>query len=305
MKKVITLFVLAFLFVNLAIGDITLNVGDTYVVLLKQKSYTVDRIIKNGFYFCKSYVGTGNGTVLTIDSNWTGSVHGNETVFDTSILVDKTSQVTVDGNSYSGNKIVFHKRSSLSDAYILNSTITISQGKIDEEVSLQGINKLRSCGTAYGFLYSYVNSLSEYLGLDIDGSIIYYGSTDSNDGSNIYLTNSSAVVQYDPLSGNGMITICTKGHELELNYFIWDRPEDNKLYSRFIKIAGTCSNDKYFTFSQSTLFFNSTSDWQNEAIKLFNSTQCPQVIEADINNDCKVDYQDFALLANQWLINIK
>jgi hypothetical protein len=90
---------------------------------------------------------------------------------------------------------------------------------------------------------SRANQFTEYTSFDGSYNIITSDVTPNNNSS-ILLTNAVAVAQHDPLNGLGILTVMNKGSEYGLEYKIWDRTYDNKLYAQFIEPLGTCEIQK-------------------------------------------------------------
>ncbi len=247
-------------------------------------------------------VGSAQGTVLLIDSNWCGSGHGNEEVLDVKLIVDDQLTSIEGGQIYQGQSASLHRRTCLGEAYILNSILEINDNSIRENITLQGICCEKVCETFYGVLGTRSNTLINYIALSSNGSVSYSGTSDENDNSFIVLEPAIAVAQYDPIKQKGILTMITHGNEQDLSCFIWDRTLDNKFYARFNACEGPCSRINYFEISQKLLFFESEMQyWQQHAQELFYENYCPVPPSMDTNGDCKIDFADFAEFANQWL----
>ncbi len=245
---------------------------------------------------------SGQGTVLRIDDQWAGDGHGNEVLLGTSISVNEEKKVIQDGASYSGNIIVFYRRTVIAGAYILQSTMTITHDRIDETISLQGLDETRVCDMVYAFLGSRPNRMTDYVAFNADGAILDSGQTSQNNYSWVYLYLATAVAQFDPDAGDCVLSLCTEGCDLGIENRIWDRRKDNKLYTLFYNAEGPCYLQNLYTMTQNILFFDSSPDkWQSDALSLIKSIKCSGKISGDLNNDCKVDFDDFVILAENWL----
>ena len=288
-------------FVTALKADITITVDNLQVKLSPLSAWTVSEIKRNGLMVCDGTL-SGQGTALIIDSNSAGSVHGNEQVLDAYIIVDGQKQPLQDTLSYDGDTIVFYRRTALADAYILNSTMTISHERIDEEISLQGYNETITCTTVYGFMGSRMNRFTDYAAIGTDNTIVASGQTITNYNKETFLPPSIAVGQYDPVAGECSLTVSSYGEELGLTYFIWDRWVDNKLYSKYLEMEGACSLSNYFKTGQTILFFDSIpEDWKNIALSLVKSIRCSGRRQGDLNKDCKIDFADLAIIAQNWI----
>jgi len=246
--------------------SVTLTVGSLIVELIPRGNWIVDKITRRGVVVCGQF-GTPQATVLRIDGRWAGSHHENTELIGASLIVDGEEKPLLDGSTYTGNKIVFQRETIIANAYRFNSTMTISDNRIDKTVSLRGLDETKNCEVCYGFMGSRENRLTDYAAFGKDGKVLYSGKTDKDDLSYVFLDNAVAVTQYDPIAGEGVLSVCTSG--LGLKYFIWDTNDSNVLFARFYGAEGPASPQNLFEMSQSTLFFDSSpGNWQSDSVLL-------------------------------------
>ena len=250
------------------LADISLIAGNHTVELSSGYCWTVNYITKNGHPICDQS-GSAQGTVLVIDGQWTGSIHGNENLLSTKLFVDGVQQSLVDGNYYAGNNVQITYTSILGGAYQKTCTMAITPDSSNEHITFQGLDESKYCETFYGFLGPRSNRLTEYAAFDANGSLLHSGSNDKNNDTAVDLGNSNAIAQYDPLTGDGILSIVTGAEELNLNSFIWDRTEDNKLYFRMLGAEGAAKVTNFFEFNQSSYFFEADAEsWREVASSL-------------------------------------
>jgi len=251
-----------------AFANISLIAGNHTVELSSGYCWTVNYITKNGHPICDQ-PGSAQGTVLAINGQWAGGKHDNENLLSTKLFVDGVQQPLVDGNSYVGDNVQIIHTSILGSAYQKTCTMTITPDSSNEHITLQGLDESKYCNTFYGFLGSRLNRLTEYAAFDANGSLLHSGSNDKNDDAAVDLGNSNAVAQYDPLTGDGILSIVTGAEELNLNSFIWDRADDNKLYFRMLGAEGAAKVTNFFEFNQSLHFFEADAEsWREVASSL-------------------------------------
>lgn len=301
-SKIVAALCLALILSSYADANITLNSPNIKVVLMPSRGWTIYTLSWNNRYFIDSS-GSGQGTAFLINGVWAGTVHGNETVLETRLSVDGNSAAVVDGLQYTGNELVFYRRTLLYNAYLLTSVMTISENSITEDVSLQGVDANKMVEKAYGVQGSRANRLTSYFGYDANGVLRTSGQTNSDNDSMSYIyLPSVAVCQYDPLTGDAILSTITVGTGFGMEHFIWDRSFDNKLYARFRQIESNCGFTKNFVLQQHLNFFNTPiGDLHEKAADIIKVLYCPQ-IDGDINDDCEVNMEDFALLAANWLM---
>ncbi len=249
-------------------ADIELTAGEMSAVFGQSRCWTVSSLSRNGS-FCDAE-GSGQGTVIDSGGIWVGSIHGNETLQSASLAVDGVSVSLQDGQSYSGDSLLLARSTLLGpvdkETYSLVSEMEISSAKIVESVSLTRTAWWQSVRTAYGFLSSRSNRLTAYAAFDADGTLVDSGQTIADVGDFVYFDQSVvSVAQYDPLTGDGVISTVTEGAEYGLDLFIWDRVGDNKLYCRFEDITDEGSvrsipTGTTFEIQQETLFFEATPE---------------------------------------------
>jgi len=253
--------------VGSASANVVLTTGDHTVELSSTACWTVNSITNNGREIC-DYTGSAQGSVLSVDGVLAGSKHGNEELVGVELSVDGVQQTLIDGLFYNGNRIEITRTSVLGDAYLLTSIMTIAPNFSNEHVTFQGLDGSKECETFYGFLGSRSNRLTEYAAFDISGSLLYSGSNDRNDDS-VTFGDTPAVAQYDPLVGDGVLSVITETGGSELSSFIWDRLVDNKLYFRFLDAQGPAAMSNFFEFNQSLRYFEADpQDWRKTAASL-------------------------------------
>jgi hypothetical protein len=180
--------------------------------------------------------------------------------------------------------------------------MTISKNTITENITLQGINPDKNIKVAYGFLGSRTNRFVNYFGFSLGGDLLISGISNLNNNSVFNLLPAVAICQYDPQTNDAVLSTLTNGNVYGLEYFIWDRPQDNKLYARFKEIESDCDFVKYYMLQQRLDFFNVSSENMNDKVQdILNVIACPIEISGDINNDCEVNMLDLLLLAGNWM----
>jgi len=242
-------------------ADIVLTTSPMSITLSTSKSWTVKGMTWES-YPVMSASGSGNGTVMIVDGAWAGSVHGNEVVESTSLWVDGVAKTVVDGSTYNGETIQFIRTTILGNAYRLTSTLTVTGASINEQVVLDGLDssKIVKGKSAYGFLGTRANSLTQYAAYDVQGKVLASGATDKDDSSTIHMAPAVAVAQYDPVAQKGVLSQVTVGADLGLDPFLWDRTSDNKLYNNFSAMGGPAATTKHFTICQTVTPFEAAPD---------------------------------------------
>lgn len=247
-------------------ADIVLeHSGGVAITLSQPKSWTIGHFSYDGNVLM-SNPGSGQGTVIREDGEWAGSVHGNETVLDTTLLVDGIETALHDGETYKGDSLIFMRQTQLGDTFTLLSTIEIGSSGYSETVTLTRTSVPENVSIVYGFLGTRRNSLTEYASFNAEGSVLSEGSSDGDANAQINLPAAVAVAQYDPDLGIGLVTTVKEGSDLGLAMFIWDRPDDNKLYSRFSGLNGTLGGGQIYQLGQQVEVFNADpSSWVSTA----------------------------------------
>jgi hypothetical protein len=209
-----------------------------------------------------SAAGSGNGTVIIIDGAWAGSVHGNEVVESTSLMVDGVAKPVVDGSTYNGETIQFTRTTTLGNAYRLTSILTVTGDGTTERVTLDGLDasKIVSASAVYGFLGTRANGLTRYAAFDSHGTVLFSGATDKDDSKTIHMAPAVTVAQYDPVAQKGVLSQVTLGADLGIDPFLWDRTSDNKLYNNFSALGGPAAPSKHFTLFQTVTPFEAAPD---------------------------------------------
>ncbi len=273
------------------------TVGDLEADFSPDRCWTLLDLHRNGQWICQG-VGSGQGTVISVDGlGWAGSVHGNETLLETSLLVDGQQMAVVDSASYSGACAVLTRKTDLDGAYRLTSVMTITQTAMRELVVLEGLDASKNVTICYGLLGSRANRLVECAGFDSDGALLGTATAGGDDYSVLSLTPATAVAQYDPVAGEGVCSAITAGCGLDLVHFIHDRPTDNKLYCRFGAAEGPADPTNRFILKQYVLFFDSgPEDWIATAGGLVPRCVCP----GDANGDACVDGSDYTAWADHY-----
>jgi hypothetical protein len=121
MKHSIKTIILMIFMTVTSVADFVLTVGDLEIEILATKSYTVGNMFYNGRLVCGDW--SAQGTVLQIDDTWCGSGHQNEQVLELQLKVNENPVSIEDEKTYSRVEIEFYRRTSIGDAYILNSKI--------------------------------------------------------------------------------------------------------------------------------------------------------------------------------------
>jgi len=260
---------LSFLITNSIVqADVDLITPEVTVTLSPAKGWTVDGLTYAGRAYIEP-VGSGQGTVVYENGRWVGSVHAAEAVLAAQLLVDGREVELIDGQAYAGDTISFTRRSVIGESYRLRSTLTITGDQVSEHVQLQRIGSQAAVSVVYGFLGSRANRLTNYAAFDADGVLLAFGTTALDDRRNTQLGSATAVAQFDPVGGDGVLTTIVAGSELGLEQFIWDRLEDNKLYSRFRALEGPGQPGQTFEIQQRLQFFDAAPGaWTQTAAAL-------------------------------------
>jgi len=245
---------------------ITIKVGNLTLESTREKMWSINKIWRNERGICTQW-SLAQTTVLMIDGKWAGGPHGNAELVNASIFVDGQEKPLVDGSTYVGKTVVLSRETIIAEAYQLKSITTISLDRIDVIVTLQGLDETKYCDICYGIQGSRDNRFVNYKAFGADGTELHSGTTpytgDPNDIEHkdklYYLTGAVAVMQYDPIAEEGVLSVCTEGRDSGLEYFLWDRDIDNKLYARFHDVTGPCSPQNLFKFGQSTIFLPPSS----------------------------------------------
>ncbi len=240
-------------------AEITLIADDHVVSLDPQYAWTVSKTSKAGRYISNNH-GSAQGSVIRVDEQWAGSKHGNEQLLNVRLLVDGTEQYLSDGQSYYGNHIEFSRTSILGGAYKLTSTMTITPDWSNEHITFEGLDASKTVKNFYGFLGSRTNRMISYAGFDSKGSRLFTGNTNKDDNIAVGLEASNIVAQYDPLNGDGILSIVTSDEDVGLLSFIWDRSIDNKLYFIMQDAHGLAYPTNYFELDQTLYFFKADPD---------------------------------------------
>lgn len=285
-------------------ADIVLKAGNVQVTLTSSYSWTVAEILWKDRAVLEN-IGSGQGTVILIQDNpnfWAGSFHHNETVLELRLRVNGEAAELNENGVYTGEIIEFYRRTILADVFILSSTLTISEDKIQEEVIVQGINPNKVIQVAYGFLGSRANRFSEFYGYKADGVLLLSGMSNKNNNAIIDLKPSIAVCQYDPKTFEAVLSTVVEGADSILEQFIWDRWWDNKLYARFRGLENDANFTRYYVLRQQMDFFQvDRAELHQHVNKKLFGIFCPKRMPEDLNQDCQVDLDDFMIFAKRWL----
>ncbi|MGV7223130.1 MAG: dockerin type I domain-containing protein [Nitrospinales bacterium] len=280
-------------------ADITLSVDDLDVNIFATRSYTIGEIFHKQRLVCDQL--SNQGTVLQIDGVFCGSGHGSEEVLEVKLQVDGVPVEVEEDVSYKGVKIELYRRTVIGNAYILNSHLLVSADRIEETVDLQAYDAQKNCNIFYGIQGSRVNRFDEYASFDLSGNQIDSGVTKNNNNKTVNLAPAAAVAQYDPITYEGILTAMVNGAEDRLEYFIWDRPKDNKLYASFTNPIGSCSLEKAYHFRQLMIFFEASPEESETVPQDIIANFCRREILGDVNGDCHVNLADMAIVSDHWL----
>jgi len=303
-KNGLSIIIMVFGLLSPAAADITLRTNGINIVLSPLFSWTVVQLSWNGYPVIEK-TGSGQGTVILVDAEpdiWAGSVHANEIVLETNLLIDGTPIPVIDGTEYPiGRGVTFSRRTLLFHTYLLTSTMNISENTITESIYLQGIDPNKTIKIFYGFLGSRSNSLTTFYGYDLNGSVRVSGVSSLDNGAVYGLSNAASVCQYGPQTGLGVLSTIINGNVYGLDAFIWDRSIDNKLYARFRSLETDCKWERYYVIQQRLDFFVSSPESVNQKVHdILAVISCTSRPEGDISGDCEVNMLDFALLAANW-----
>lgn len=243
---------------------VAFQTANTTVVFDQAKSWTVLSLTRNGNGII-SAPSSGQGTVIA-EPDWAGSVHGNEVVHSFSITVEGELAAYSPNATYSGSSLTFTRSTTLGTVLDLTSVLTVTDAGMRETVTLTRISD-KEITIAYGFLGTRENRLDHYAGFDADGNLINSGTTIANDGGEAHMSDVAiAVAQYDPVLGDGLVSIIEQGAELGLHHFIWDRDFDNKLYARMSSLHGHGTIGDTWTIRQDIRYFDAVPEnWQTVA----------------------------------------
>ncbi len=249
-------------------ADVFINVGELSASLSVEKYWTLKTLAIGEDVYCGN-TQSHQGTVVRENQTWCGSGHDHETLISVEVTVDGQAMPAQDGATYAGQTVVIERQTELGETYLLTSRTEFTETHITETVQLTRTDAQVNIERAYGFLGSRGNRLSMYAAFDAAGQLVGLGQTSSNDNKNSNLPPSVAVAQFDPIAGNGIVSIITKGAPRDLSMFIWDRPEDNKLYCYFTDMEGFKPAGTSFEIEQKLVFFEAASDnWLNVAAEL-------------------------------------
>jgi hypothetical protein len=292
------------LLVPRATADLTLTSGQLSVVLMEDRCYTFGNIYRKGRLFCEGAT-SGQGIVLkmdTVEGEWAGSIHGHEKLLETRLTVDGQPMEMEQDRDYTGDSIEFYRRTIIASAMVVQSTVRLTEDRIEETVSLQGISPESECIGCFVFLGSRFNRLTDYAGFSKYGRILSSGQLSSDDNNYTYLKPAVAVAQFDPALGDGLVAALTQGDTLDPLLYLWDRPYDNKLYCRIYGAQRKCDFENFYLLKMVTRFFDAEPQtWTQRVRGILAEEYCSEALSADIHRDCRVDLQDLAALAEQWL----
>ena len=295
--SLITLTVFAILAASsVAIGEIELDTGSITVRFGVDKCWTVVSIERNGEWFCDNS-SSAQGTVIREDGEWAGSHHGNETLIAAELIVDGNPVSLQDGSLYSASEFVFTRQTRLGESFYLHSRTELRAGSIIETVTLTRTDQETSVATAYGFLGSRSNRLTEYAAFNLFGQPVRTGRTIVDGGGMTLMDNVTAIAQYDPASGSGIVSTLTVGWERERQILIWDRPEDNKLYFRFPDLEDDMPKGASVHLTQEIRFFDApVSSWLQAA----GAAVTVKPLAGDLNLDYSVGLSDLNTVLRDW-----
>ncbi len=209
---------------------------------------------------------SAQGTVVEEGGVWVGSAHGGEATVSATLLVDGTPAALQDNQTYSGSNLALTRNTTLGETFQLTSTMQITETKLTETVSLTRTASTKAIATVYGFLGSRDNRFTRYASFDENGVVLSSGTMTADDGTMVHLAPAVSLAQYDPVTGDGIVSTITAGENLDLVPSIWDRAGDNKAYFRFMDIEGAVPAGTIFNLTQEVSFFEATeSEWLAEA----------------------------------------
>ncbi len=255
-------------------ADVFINVGEISASLSVEKYWTLKTLAIGENVYCGN-TQSHQGTVILEGRNslegqiWCGSGHGYETLISVEVTVDGQTMPAQDGMTYSGDNVVIQRQTELGETYLLTSRMEFTETHITETVQLTRTDSPIYIDRAYGFLASRENRLNKYATFDAVGQLVGQGETSINDNKNSTLPSAVAVAQYDPIAGNGILSIITKGAPRDLSMFIWDRAEDNKLYCYFRDMEGVKPMGTSFEVEQKLVLFEADAgDWISTAAEI-------------------------------------
>ena len=282
-------------------AEVVLSAGDVSVTLSPGVYWTMIRMSHGGDVFADN-PGSGQGTVIREGTSiWAGSIHGNEVILSTDLVVDGQHVQLQDGLSYDGQHIVMERTSTLGETYQLNSRMDIGGGRVAETVTLRRLDSPIDVQNGYFFLATRSNRLTDYAAFDSQGLVLDSGRT-TNDDENLPVSYSAttpavAMAQYDPVAGNGALSVTIAQAEYALLQFICDRFTDNKLYCRFQGIEGILPEGTEFQAMQVITFFEApASEWLATASALLLEPATP----GDTNGNHIVNAYDYDTLVDQF-----
>ncbi|HNO78168.1 MAG TPA: hypothetical protein PKN33_08925 [Phycisphaerae bacterium] len=231
--------------------------------------------------------GSCQGTVILISNfGWYGSCHGREYLNDIRLYVDGQEAAVQDGMHYQGSWFRLVKESSLGGLAILQSEILVIENAIREKATVTFLYAI-PVAKFYPFLSSHNNAFTEVVGIESPDAVLQDGQTGLDDDSMFDLPGSDVIGQYDPNDSVGIAThFAITGMDDGSYPFIWDRPNDNKLYFRLVGSTNPVPIGAQFSSTTTRVLFRTTSvDWQDSvAIPLFGNPV----------RDGLVDLADFA-----------
>ena len=281
----------------LTVGDVSLEVEEAY-------AWTVRTARHRGAPRWAPTSGCRQGTVIQVSDGiepafWCGGdVHGNETILGAWMNVDGVPEPVDNTQSYTGSeRIAFMRTTNLGGAVKVRSVLTMSESGLREQIRLEGVDAQMEVTVGYGHLYAPGNSFTDYASFDAEGNLLAQGQTDLDDESVTHLEEAVAVAQYDPDTGNGVVSHAMRGSELELWPFVQDREADNKLYFLFTDLARPADPDSYhFDLELRTEFFQAdSSGWQSLA-----SDFVRRFVPGDLNGDGVTNQMDLDTVLGDW-----
>jgi hypothetical protein len=251
---------------EVAHGNVFLQSGPTTIELTSSMNYYT-KYLTYADYGVVNTPGSGQGTAIFMNGNWAGSIHGNETLISATLKVDGVGQHFIDEKTYCGNVIEFTRTTNIGGAYQMTHRVTLNNDVIDEQVTLRGLDASRLVSTVYGLMSSRNDNMIDYAAYAADKSILTSGKTSRDDNAMIGLSAAAAVAQYDPTAQIGTLTTILSDSSFTPYFFIWDRPEDNKLYAEFKGAEGYANPGNSFFFHERVKLFSASPDtWMTTAI---------------------------------------
>ncbi|MFK7894404.1 MAG: hypothetical protein AB8G23_01135 [Myxococcota bacterium] len=212
-----------------ALAASILTSGDTRVVVAGPLGAV--RLVTNDDRSVVSAL-SGNGVVLQFgDGVWSGEGHGRESLQSRTLTIDGIPTNLRDGENYSGDVIKYTRVIQLDNTVRVTHTLTVSGNGYDHSIVLSG-HALRGIQLAYLPAETRSNRFTE-VELRRRGVVLDSATTSSNNGAfyrPVEGSTADAILQFDPVVGDGVVTRWANPIGVRIDPWVWDRTFDNKLY---------------------------------------------------------------------------